>query len=264
MHTWLPDAHSEAPSVASALLSGVLLNCAFLGVLRGYQICDAAGVGGFAATLLLYFGLFSMLVAAAFVFRQPNYKRMLAYSSVEHMGILSFGVGLGPAAFAFTLLHLVNHSLTKTMLFLTSGEILGMTGTKEIEKVSGLLRRAPLVGLLWVAGFLAITGTPPFGMFVSEFGILGAAVKGGAIAAAIVYLMALAVVFLGMARAFLPMAQGKCKASESERDCNLGARWMTAPMLLLLTAILLLGLYIPDWLRELLQAGAQSLAAAKN
>ena len=106
---------ARASHVASALLSGVLLNCAFLGVLRGCQICDAVGVGGFASTLVLCFGLFSMLVAAAFVFRQPNYKRMLAYSSVEHMGIIAVGIGVGSAG---ALLHIAAHSFTKGMLFL--------------------------------------------------------------------------------------------------------------------------------------------------
>lgn len=264
MHTWLPDAHSEAPSVVSALLSGVLLNCAFLGVLRGYQICGAAGAGDFASTLLLGFGLLSMLVAASFIFRQSDYKRMLAYSSVEHMGILSFSVGLGPAAAVFTLLHLVNHSLTKTMLFLTAGEILGMTGTKEVSKISGLLRKAPLIGLLWVAGFLAITGTPPFGLFVSEFSILGVTIKNGNYVGAIIYMGALTVVFIGMAKVVLAMVQGGKAEDSGGQPLNLRGAWLAAPMLLLLAMATFLGLHIPEWMAAMLRAGAETLSIVKG
>ena len=113
MHTWLPDAHSESPSLVSALLSGALLNCAFLGILRSSRSCSAAGQEAFARPLLIGFGLVSMAVAAIFILGQGDYKRMLAYSSVEHMGILALGVGLGGAGVYGGLLHAVNHSLTK-------------------------------------------------------------------------------------------------------------------------------------------------------
>src|SRR5512140_3321689 len=118
LHTWLPDAHSEAPSVASALLSGALLNCAFLGILRIQQVCVAAGEGAFGRQLLVVFGVFSMAVAAVFIVGQTDYKRLLAYSSVEHVGILALGVGIGGGAAFGALLHAVGHSLVKAMLFL--------------------------------------------------------------------------------------------------------------------------------------------------
>ena len=140
-HTWLPDAHSEAPSVASALLSGALLNCAFLGILRIHQVCLASGLADFSEHLLLVLGLLSMAVAAIFITGQVDYKRMLAYSSVEHMGILAVGVGLGGAGLFGAMLHVVNHSLTKAMLFLVAGNLLAVYRTKTAKDVSGASAR---------------------------------------------------------------------------------------------------------------------------
>ena len=134
MHTWLPDAHSESPSLVSALLSGALLNCAFLGILRAHQVCIAAGLADFTSELLVGFGLLSMAVAAVFIIAQANYKRMLAYSSVEHMGILSLGVGLGGAGVFGAMLHALNHSMTKASLFLVAGNILHCYHTKDIRR----------------------------------------------------------------------------------------------------------------------------------
>ncbi len=123
LHTWLPDAHSESPSVVSTLLSGALLNCAFLGILRIHQVCLAAGLGGFSSSHFVVFGLISMGVAAVFILGQNDFKRLLAYSSVEHMGILALGTGLGQAGMFGSLLHAVNHSLAKAMLFFVAGNI---------------------------------------------------------------------------------------------------------------------------------------------
>jgi hydrogenase-4 component F len=157
MHTWLPDAHSEAPSVVSALLSGALLNCAFLGILRSFQICSAAGLGQFCQELLVLFGLLSMGWAAVFILGQSDYKRMLAYSSVEHVGILALGVGIGAGATFGAMLHAVNHSLTKAMLFLTAGNILAIYKTKNTKNITGIMSVMSATGVLWIAGFLAIT-----------------------------------------------------------------------------------------------------------
>ena len=139
MHTWLPDAHSEAPSVVSALLSGALLNCAFVGILRAFQVCAAAGQIVFAQDLLVLFGLVSMACAAIFIIGQADYKRMLAYSSVEHMGILALGVGLGGSAVFGAMLHAINHSLTKATLFLVAGNIVSIYKSKIASDVSGLV-----------------------------------------------------------------------------------------------------------------------------
>jgi len=258
LHTWLPDAHSESPSLVSALLSGALLNCAFLGVLRALQVLSAAGLAGFGQQLLVGFGLFSMGLAAAFIIGQPDYKRMLAYSSVEHMGILALGVGLGGGAVFGALFHAVNHSLIKGMLFLVAGNILSAARTKTIAEVRGLSRALPVSGALWLAGFLAITGTPPFGTFLSEFTILKAAIDGGRLGVAVLYLIALAVVFVGMCRLMLRMVQG----SPSAAVAGVAGRepWLAlAPPALLGALGLALGLYVPPFLEQLLRNAARLL-----
>jgi len=208
LHTWLPDAHSEAPSMVSALLSGALLNCAFLAILRMVTVLNAAGMGTFTADLLILFGLLSMAMAAMFIIAQTDFKRLLAYSSVEHMGILSLGVGLGGLAGFGAMLHALNHSLTKGLLFLAAGNLLTVYKTKRIEQVHGAIRVAPATAGLWLVGFLAITGSPPFGLFVSELTILRGALYGDHLVAAILYLVFLGVVFVAMARVSLNMAYG--------------------------------------------------------
>jgi len=208
LHAWLPDAHSEAPSLVSALLSGALLNCAFLAILRILSVCSAAGLGPFGRPILLVFGLVSMAVAAGLIIGQADYKRMLAYSSVEHMGILAVGIGLGGSGDWGALFHAVNHSLTKAALFLLAGNILAAYGTKKSADVGGALRRIPITGALWIAGFFAILGTPPFGAFTSELAILRAAVSSGSWLVVVLYSLLLAAVFVGMIGVLVRMAQG--------------------------------------------------------
>ena len=258
LHTWLPDAHSEAPSVVSALLSGALLNCAFLGILRALQVCTAAGLGSYARGMLIVFGLLSMAIAAAFVVAQADYKRLLAYSSVEHMGILALGVGLGGAATFGAMLHVVNHSLTKAMLFFLAGNILAAYRTKTARDVRGVMAHVPITGALWVAGLFAITGSPPFGMFTSELLILRGAVEQGRFAVGALYLTLLAVVFIGMATTMTRMAQGEgptvpAVAPRSESPLAV------LPPLVLAVAALGMGLYIPPGLTEAFRAAAAML-----
>jgi hydrogenase-4 component F len=258
LHTWLPDAHSESPSLVSALLSGALLNCAFLGILRAHQVCVAAGVASFSQGLLLVFGLLSMAVAAVFILGQTDFKRMLAYSSVEHMGILALGVGLGGVGVFGTALHAVNHSLTKACLFLVAGNILTVYETKSVAGVRGLGRTLPLSGVLWVAGFLAITGSPPFGPFLSELTILKAALDQGRGIVAAGYLALLAVIFIGMANLVLPMAQGP-PADGLAPGRRREALWTTLPPAVLAALVLMLGVYVPPAVSTLLHDVARSL-----
>lgn len=256
-HTWLPDAHSESPSAVSALLSGALLNCAFVGLIRVNQICIAAGQGAFAGDLLILFGLISMGAAAVFMIGQTDYKRMLAYSSVEHVGILALGAGLGGAALFGSMLHAVNHSLAKGMLFMTAGNLLHAYGSKSIPRVRGLLRTLPVSGLLWTAGFLALCGSPPFGLFLSEFTILKGALDAGRWTVAGVYLVLLTLVFIGMSNLVLPMVQGKPEAGGENRLADRKERlWTVLSPILLLAAILVLGLMVPEPLRVLLEEAA--------
>jgi hydrogenase-4 component F len=248
MHTWLPDAHSEAPSMVSALLSGALLNCAFLGILRAHSILSAAGLHLFSGELLVFFGLLSMAVAAAFMIRQTDYKRMLAYSSIEHMGILALGVGLGGLAGKGAMLHAVNHSLTKGLLFLVSGHILFTYRTKKIHDVRHVLRTAPLTGVLWLTGFLAITGAPPFGIFLSEVTILKGMLDSGRWIVAVSYLLVLAMIFIAMARVVIPMAFGLPDREKAVNPISVNPKepvWFAGPAIAMAVAILALGLYVP-------------------
>jgi hydrogenase-4 component F len=254
LHTWLPDAHSEAPSVVSALLSGALLNCALLGILRVQQVCAAAGQGAFGQELLVVFGLASMAVAAVFISGQSDYKRMLAYSSVEHMGILALGIGLGAAGVFGGVLHAVNHAVTKAMLFLVAGNILAAYRSKSADEVRGVLRVLPWSGILWVVGLFAITGSPPFGCFLSEFIILKAALDQGRAGVATAYLVLLAVVFVGMAATMLGMAQGRPAGPRmaATREPLLSV----VPAVALAALALVLGLYVPPSLRGAIEQAA--------
>ena len=249
MHTWLPDAHSEAPSMVSALLSGALLNCAFLGILRGHAILTAAGIGLFSGELLVFFGLLSMIVAAAFIIGQSDYKRILAYSSIEHMGILALGVGIGGLAGTGAVLHAVNHSLTKGVLFLVSGQLLFIYGSKEIDNVRSLLKTAPLTGILWMTGFLAITGAPPFGLFLSELTILRGMLETGRWGIAAGYLIVLVVIVIAMTKVMISMVFGYPLRGASQRASSFNYRepcWFLFPVMALTAIILTLGLYIPS------------------
>jgi hydrogenase-4 component F len=182
---------------------------------------------------------------------------MLAYSSVEHMGILALGIGLGGAGASGGMLHAVNHSLTKAALFLVAGNILAEYRTKSTSDVRGVLRVLPVSGVLWMAGFLAITGTPPFGSFLSELTILKAALDQGRAFVALAYLVLLAVVFVGMANVILPMAQGAPREPDRarRREPLLGV----VPAACLAGLVLLLGLYVPSALRHAVEEAARGL-----
>ncbi|MEN6626371.1 MAG: proton-conducting transporter membrane subunit [Candidatus Sumerlaeia bacterium] len=252
LHTWLPDAHSESPSMVSALLSGALLNCAFLGILRARQICVAAGLEEFTGGLLVGLGLLSMAFAAVFILAQADYKRLLAYSSVEHMGILAVGVGVGGIGTFGALFHAINHSLTKAMLFLVAGNILALYQTKSVKSVRGLSRRLPVSAGLWLAGFFAITGSPPFGTFFSEMTILRGALAHGSLAVGIVYLALLAMIFVAMATVILRMTQGDADGA------TVSEPWLAiVPPAALCALTLVLGFYLPPALADVLHGAAR-------
>jgi len=261
LHTWLPDAHSESPSFVSALLSGALLNCAFLGILRSVQVLNAAGLGDFGQKLLIWFGLLSMGFAAVFILKQSDYKRMLAYSSVEHMGILALGVGIGGGAIFGSLFHTVNHSLTKGMLFLVAGNILTAMHSKSTETIRGLRQRLPVTATLWIAGFFAITGSPPFGTFLSEFTILKATIEEGHYAIAIAYLLILFLIFAAMASIIIRMTQGS-PAPEHENNTFAEPWSAIVPPAILGFLVLVLGVYMPLPLKGLLAKAAIQLGGA--
>ncbi len=255
MHTWKPDAYGEAPGLVGALLAGGVTSCAFLAFLRVYHICLAAGEGAYVSRLLLLMGLLSMAVASLFMVGQRDFKRMLAYSSVEHMGILVLGLGIGKTALFGTLLHVVTNGLTKGVLFLSAGNIHRAFGSKSTEQVSGAMRRLPLSGTLFLLGFLAITGSPPFGPFISEFSILNGAFEAGRYAVGGLFLFLLLVVFIGMGATVLKVVQGR--ASFEARHTPFRESFLTgAPILILMLLVLLIGLYIPAPLTALVSDAA--------
>jgi hydrogenase-4 component F len=262
MHTWKPDAYGEAPGLVGALLAGGLTSCAFLALLRFYQICVAAGEGQFARDLLVAIGLFSIAVAGVFMARQRDFKRMLAYSSVEHMGILVLGIGLGGLAAFGALLHLVNNALTKGVMFLAAANIHRAYGSKTIDGVAGALRRVPASGALFLAGFLAVTGSPPFGPFLSEFTILRGAISTGRYGVAALFLSLLFVVFVGMGGTVLAVVQGKPR--EDLADTGFRDDFGTVgPAAVLLIAVLVLGVWVPPPIARALQDAAASLESPR-
>jgi hydrogenase-4 component F len=252
MHAWKPDAYGEAPGIVGTLLAGGITSCAFLAILRVYQICSAGSEAAFAREIMIFMGLLSMAVAAVFMVRQRDFKRMLAYSSVEHMGILVIGIGIGSQAVYGALLHLINNGLTKGVLFLSAGNIHRAYGSKTTDTVHGAIGRVPWSGWLFLAGFLAITGSPPFGPFVSEFTIVNAAVGSEQFIAAGVFLLLLGIAFIGMGSTVLAVVQGKPPEADAAlpyRDSVL----TIAPILIFMALVLLLGLYIPPPLVRLLR-----------
>ena len=254
MHTWLPDAHSQAPSPVSAMLSGLLLNCAMYGIIR-FHILTEAAVPGFSSTLLLGFGLLSMAVAAIFIGSTQDLKRLLAYSSIEHMGIVAVAVGIGGSwGCLAAVLHLLGHSLTKSALFLSAGDIVQEYGGRALESIKGLGSSLPFSGRVFTAASLGIVGLPPFPLFVSEVIIIYAALSAGLLWVAAVFLILLAIIAALFLWRLVAMLSGD--GFDAPRKTPLSR---ALPMLLLLLAALALGLFIPDVVLDLLGAAASIL-----
>jgi hydrogenase-4 component F len=256
LHSWKPDAYGEAPGLLGALLAGGLTNFAFLSIARVFQVTRAAGDDAFARDALVGLGLLSIGLAAVFVVGQRDFKRMLAYSSVEHMGILALGIGLGGAAAGGAFFHSMNNGLTKGVLFLSAGNIHRAFGSKVTDEVRGAARRLPVSGPLFLAGFLAVTGSPPFSPFFSEFAILNGAFGAGRFVVGGLFLALLAVIFVGMATTVLAVVQGD--PGDAPSVPGMGDSWLTAaPPLVLMVLVLCLGLFLPRGLQELFGAAAR-------
>jgi hydrogenase-4 component F len=237
-------------------MAGGLTSCAFLGVARITEVTMAAGLAAFVQPLLLAFGLVSLVVAAAFMIGQSDLKRLLAYSSVEHMGLLVLGLGLGGAGPYGTVLHLVNNALTKGVVFLTVGNVVLATGSASAGLARGILRRLPVSGVVLLLGLFAVTGSPPFGLFLSEFTILNAAIAQGHPWVALIVVGLLAVIFVGMAAVVLDVVYAPAESPAPVVRENI---LLTAGPVALLLAVLLLGLYLPPPLHRVLFAAAQGL-----
>ncbi|WP_320045122.1 proton-conducting transporter membrane subunit [uncultured Desulfobacter sp.] len=246
MHTWLPDAHSEAPSPASALLSGVLLNCAYLGIFKTNKIMVAAGCQDFSGGILMVFGLLSILAAATFILKQNEYKRMLAYSSIENMGIIAFGTGVGGLGVYGAVLCMIHHSLIKSSLFLSSGNILLGYGDRFIKNTGNLVKGMPQTFVAFFAGFAGIAGFPPFGIFIGEFCIVVAAFKAGYHVAVTIFILSLCVIFAGFANQVMKISFDETDTVIKMQE-TIGMVW---PQYLLLLTSLVLCFFIPDSLNQ--------------
>jgi hydrogenase-4 component F len=258
MHSWKPDTYGEAPCLVGGLMSGALTSCAFLGLARIASICFAAGQADFIRPALIGFGVFSLGIAAAFIIGQGDIKRLLAYSSVEHMGLLVLGLGLGGAGAYGAVLHSLNNGLAKVMIFLAVGNVVLVTSTSTGDDIRGLLKRVPASGLLLVVGLFAVTGSPPFGMFISEFTIISAAVGQHHPWIAAVVIGLLAIIFVGIASMILEMVYAPADAPAALGHSEERRRLVVAPAALAIL-VLLLGIYLPRPLTDALSSAAIAL-----
>jgi hydrogenase-4 component F len=253
MHTWKPDSYGEAPGIVGAILAGAVTTVAFTAILRVRSVIGAAGEGVIADRTLLVIGLFSMLVAALFLLGTRDFKRMLAYSSVEHMGILSIGAALGGAGVAAALFHVWGNALTKGALFLSAGNIRRAAGSPSMDNVRGMSMITPRSAAIFVTGMFAVTACPPFGPFFSELQILRAALSPDhphKIATA-VFLGCLLLAFFGLTRVVFGIVDGRPRRSVRTNGKRFTETWgVIAPPLLLLGLSLWLGLFTPAILRE--------------
>ena len=251
MHTWLPDAHSEGPTPVSALLSGALLNTAMIGLVRYLAIADAADVGPVPRLTLIGLGLVSLIVATLFIVRQEGIKRLMAYSSVEHMGVIALGVGFGGVfGLAGALYHMLNHSLNKSLMFFGAGSMMRSYQTKDIGEIHSVSMRFPVVGALWLAGAVAITGAPPFGLFASELSILRAGLQTHAGWASFVMAVLLIIIFIAFLNHFRRMyfepTDRTVVARQNQAAPTVVSAWCILPMWLALLPLLGLGLWWPQ------------------
>ncbi|MBT4288494.1 MAG: hydrogenase [Deltaproteobacteria bacterium] len=242
MHTWLPDAHSEAPSPASALLSGVLLNCAYLGILKTSGILFSADLGQFTGNVLIAFGLMSVIAGATFILKQSDYKRLLAYSSIENMGIIAFGTGIGGIAAYGAMLHLIHHSLIKSSLFLSSGNILLGYGSKVIEKTGSMTKHLPKTFVCFFGGIVGLVGLPPFGIFVSKLLIIIGAFQQGRYIVVGVLLVCLLLISAGLMRYVMKISFNPTETIVTLKEKPL----LILPQLALLFVSIILCFWIPE------------------
>jgi hydrogenase-4 component F len=254
MHTWLPDAHAEAPSPASAMLSAALLNTGMYAIMRFLAIARAGLGDPFPRGVLLAFGFLSVVVGVLFMVRPGNFKRLFAYSSVEHMGIIAIALGFGGVLGLYgALLHTLNHAIAKSVLFLTSGDVSQRYQTREAAGVRGLLAVAPLTGGALLLGSVAVLGSPPFGLFLSELTIVRAGFAATSPVLPLALLALLALAFIAFARTTTGMATGEPVPVAAPYHGRPAVLAGAAPLLIGLAVLLILGLWIPAGLDTLIR-----------
>jgi hydrogenase-4 component F len=259
MHTWLPDAHAEAPSPASAMLSAALLNVGMYAIIRFLAIAHARLGGTYPRAVLLSFGFASIVIGALFMVRKGNFKRLFAYSSVEHMGIIAVALGFGGILGLYgALLQVLSHALAKSVLFLASGDVSLRYKTREAAGVSGLLAAVPVTGGALLLATFAVLGSPPFGVFLSELTIVRAGFARGSPIFPLLLLALLGVAFFAFARTITAMVTGSPPdpAPVSPYRDRAAVAVTTAPLILGLAALLVLGLWIPAGLDAVLRQSA--------
>lgn len=260
MHTWKPDAYGEAPSIVGAILAGGVTTVAFTAILRVRSVIGAAGEGAIADRTLLVIGLFSMLVAALFLLGTRDFKRMLAYSSVEHMGILSIGAAFGGAGVAAALFHVWSNGLTKGALFLSGGNIRRAAGSPSMDDVRGMSLLTPRSAAIFVTGMFAVTALPPFGPFFSELQVVRAGLASGHGGATAMFLGCLLLAFFGLTRVAFGIVDGRPRpATRTNAQRFVETAGVIAPPLVLLGLSLWLGLFTPAILREAWAAAVTQL-----
>ncbi len=243
VHMWLPDAHSQAPTPVSALLSGALIKCALFGIIRFHSIARDACGPEFSHGLLLVFGLMSIVVATPFIIAQHDLKRLLGYHSVEHVGIIALGLGFGGRLGTYgALLHVINHGVTKALVFLVAGDAIGRYGTRDMRLMKGFLGVAPIAGTLLLMGAFSLAGTPPFSIFVSELIVLRAGIASGRFVPVAVFLAMVVIIFAGLIHHVGQMVFGTAEANVER-----GREPLTPIVALVLLAVVmvLFGVWIP-------------------
>jgi hydrogenase-4 component F len=258
MHTWLPDAHSEAPAPVSALLSGSLLSAALYAILRFFQVAVMDGQRSFAEHVLIVFGVISLIAASLFVLRQSNYKRLLAYSSIEHMGVIALGIGFGaPLAVAGALLHVITHASAKGLAFFGSGSLLRGYDTKEIDGVSGAGTAMPFTGPMFLAAAIALCGLPLSGVFRSEFEIVCGGFAEPQYVGVTLLLVFVNLAFFGIVWHAGRMVLGPAGPGAARGEHSM---WIVAAMLGCLVVVVGLGVHLPGELATLLDSARHRLA----
>lgn len=255
LHTWLPDAHGKAPPPVSGLLSGLLLNVALIAILRFRAIVDVSVDPSFTAGLLIFFGATSLTVAALIIFVQKNYKRLLAYSSIEHMGLMALGFAFGGAGVVAALLHMLYHALVKTLLFLTAGNIFLAYSSTKIRFVSDMLRALPLTSFAFIGAAMAIVGVPPFGTFGTKLTLLASGVESHPLIV-VLALLALSLAFVGFLKHLSAMLFGEPQSEPPKRERS--GLTLVAP-LTLLALVFVISFFMPDSVMHLAESAASSL-----
>ena len=253
MHTWLPDAHSQAPSPISALFSGVLLNCSMYGIIRFHILTSKCVGADYSGTLLMVFGVISILISVPFIIVQKDYKRLLAFSSVENIGIIALGFGFGGMYGVYGAeLHAFSHAVVKSLLFFCAGNFLLKYKTREIDNIKGAIKVIPVTAVMSLIGIFAITGTPPFNIFLSEFLILADGFSSGsplAIVFSSLVMIALVLIFVGFVYNMFKVIFGTSEPALARGEVS---KFTIAAMGFLLFFVLVVSVYVPPFLNKVL------------